>query len=142
MFTVPMKIDPKTFFANERTLLHWLSFLVILQSVGIALMRFATTVSVGVGGFLFVLVSLVFMGYSIFRYEQRRRGIQAKSKGPWADPFGPLLMVLFLILAVAVNVGILAYFFFGSICSGTELLYQTFYQYAPNDIVYVPNNDT
>ena len=81
-----MKVDPKTFFANERTLLHWLSFLVLLQSVGIALMRFASSVTVGIGGFIFVIVSLIFMGYSIFRYEQRRRGksrIKTKTIEKW-----------------------------------------------------------
>ena len=38
-YIVPIKVDPKTFFANERTLLHWLSFLIVVQSIGIALMR-------------------------------------------------------------------------------------------------------
>jgi hypothetical protein len=39
--TTPMRIEPKTFFANERTFLAWLHMAVTLGSVSAALLGFA-----------------------------------------------------------------------------------------------------
>lgn len=38
----PMKIEPKTFFANERTLLQWLNTAVVIALIGVNLMSFGT----------------------------------------------------------------------------------------------------
>ena len=39
--TIPMKIEPKTFFANERTFLSWLHMAVTIGSIGAALLGFS-----------------------------------------------------------------------------------------------------
>lgn len=39
----PMRIEPKTFFANERTFLHWLHMAVTVGSISAALLGFAST---------------------------------------------------------------------------------------------------
>ena len=38
--SVELKIEPKTFFANERTFMQWASFCVTLQSIGVAFVRY------------------------------------------------------------------------------------------------------
>jgi Domain of unknown function (DUF202) len=43
MRAMPMKIEPKTFFANERTFLHWLHMAVTIGSIASALLGFAST---------------------------------------------------------------------------------------------------
>ena len=43
MRAVPMKVEPKTFFANERTFLHWLHMAVTIGSISAALLGFAAT---------------------------------------------------------------------------------------------------
>ena len=40
--TTPMRIEPKTFFANERTFLAWLHMAVTLGSISAALLGFAS----------------------------------------------------------------------------------------------------
>lgn len=35
-----MRIEPKTFFANERTFIQWMSFMIIIQGIGFGLMRY------------------------------------------------------------------------------------------------------
>ena len=39
---MPMKIEPKTFFANERTFLAWLHMAVTIGSISAALLGFAS----------------------------------------------------------------------------------------------------
>ena len=39
--TTPMRIEPKTFFANERTFLSWLHMAVTIGSIAAALLGFA-----------------------------------------------------------------------------------------------------
>ena len=39
--TIPMKIEPKTFFANERTFLSWLHMAITIGSIGAALLGFS-----------------------------------------------------------------------------------------------------
>lgn len=39
----PMKLEPKTFFANERTFLSWLHMAVTIGSIAAALLGFAAT---------------------------------------------------------------------------------------------------
>jgi hypothetical protein len=41
--TMPMKVEPKIFFANERTFLHWLHMAVTIGSISAALLGFAST---------------------------------------------------------------------------------------------------
>lgn len=43
--TIPMKIEPKTFFANERTFLSWLHMAVTIGSIGAALLGFSGAAS-------------------------------------------------------------------------------------------------
>ncbi len=39
--TIPQRIEPKTFFANERTFLSWLHMAVTIGSIGAALLGFS-----------------------------------------------------------------------------------------------------
>ncbi len=39
--SVPMRIEPKTFFANERTFLSWLHMAVTIGTIGAALLGFS-----------------------------------------------------------------------------------------------------
>ena len=41
--TTPMRVEPKTFFANERTFLTWLNMAVTISSISAALIGFTTS---------------------------------------------------------------------------------------------------
>lgn len=78
---LPMRVEPKTFFANERTFLQWLSFLILIQTIGVGLSQFSGVYdSWKIGGLIIVAVSFIFMVYAYAVYCNRRRGIRDKRK--------------------------------------------------------------
>ena len=58
-----MRVEPKTFFANERTLLQWLNIAVLLASVAITLLSFGQAAAKA-AGLLLAPVAIFFIGYS------------------------------------------------------------------------------
>ena len=60
-----VRVEPKTFFANERTLLQWLNIAVLLASVAITLLSFGQTAAKA-AGLLLAPVAIFFIGYSFW----------------------------------------------------------------------------
>ncbi len=82
-----MRLEPKTFFANERTFLSWLHMAVTLGSISAALLGFAGTegASHGLGAHLVEIISLILLpvamamcGYAIFVFVWRGQMIAKK----------------------------------------------------------------
>jgi len=108
-----------------------------VQSIGLALMRFSTGFEPWkISGLIFVIISFIFMGYSIVRYEQRRSAIASKSKGPYSDRFGPPILVGLLLAAVFVNIIIVYKLYFSNSCTGISLLGLSFVTYSPTSLVW------
>ena len=99
-----MKIEPKTYFANERTFLQWMSFCVIIQGIGIALISFPSTNFVGlISGVCFVAISVGFMAYSLFLFRWRSARIRNNQPGRYDDFWGPFTLFCVMTAAVLVN---------------------------------------
>jgi len=133
---IPMKIEPKTFFANERTFIQWLSFLVLLQSIGVGLVSFGPAFpGWRITGLFFVAVAIVFMIYALLRYERRRYCIARRQRGPYDDRYGPIALVVILIAGLIISI-ILS--FLGTInpCKGLPLLDREFLAYSPYNLLY------
>jgi len=136
-----VRVEPKTFFANERTFLSWLSIAVLLLFTGLALMdgssfqgtlpgavvrfnpdgvermeiaeglamnassvrettrRNETHLSRQIPGLVIVPLALVFMIYALVQYHYRTKKLLSREKMRYDDQWGPLLLVVFLILA-------------------------------------------
>ncbi|KAG7193152.1 vacuolar transporter chaperone [Scheffersomyces spartinae] len=94
---VPIRIEPKVYFAAERTFLSWLSIGMILSATATTLMNYgnrtALTASIG-----FFISALFTMTYAIYRYIWRVVNIREKKIVQYGDKFGPN-MVCFLIAA-------------------------------------------
>lgn len=60
-----VRVEPKTFFANERTLLQWLNIAVLLASVAITLLSFGQPAAKA-AGLLLAPVAIFFIGYSFW----------------------------------------------------------------------------
>ncbi|KAJ1548873.1 hypothetical protein HK405_013627 [Cladochytrium tenue] len=86
------RIEPKVFFANERTFLSWLHFCIVLGSLALGLMNFGDRVG-QIAGFGFTLVALAFLGYSLYLYQWRARKIRERDPGPYDDLVGPVILV-------------------------------------------------
>ena len=65
-----IKVEPKVFFANERTFLAWLHCAVLLAGASIAIMSFAETDVAGqLYGVILLPVSIAFMTYAMSQCE-------------------------------------------------------------------------
>jgi uncharacterized membrane protein YidH (DUF202 family) len=106
------KIKPKTHFANERTLLQWVSASVLVMTGALALINFSDPTSEGasaqgakLAGYLLSPVPILILAYALAMYyirtkalslqEGKKKGLQ-QDAGPWSDKFGPPTLVLVL----------------------------------------------
>lgn len=82
----PMRIEPKTFFANERTFLSWLHMAVTIGSIAAALLGFSgSDKGAGLGAHLVEIIALILLpvavamcGYAIFIFTWRGQMIAKK----------------------------------------------------------------
>ncbi|CAL5221671.1 g3901 [Coccomyxa viridis] len=118
---VPLRIEPKTYFANERTLLAWLSMAVTIGSVSAALVGFTASEKdvKGVRGgpvtqnttnlitVSLLPVAILMIGYALTTYILRSSYLRRKQMGYYMDWIGPTILcslviaVLSLIMIVA-----------------------------------------
>lgn len=82
------KIEPKTYFANERTYLQWFNAAAMLGSVSLGLVGFNEPTS-RVVGLIFLPISVCLMIYALFMYHKRLRSIEQRRSDGFHDPYGP-----------------------------------------------------
>jgi uncharacterized membrane protein YidH (DUF202 family) len=99
---LPARVEPKVFFANERTFLSWLNFTVILGSLGVGLLNFGDSVG-RISAGLFTFIAMLTMAYALVTYHWRAKAIRMRGSGPYDDRFGPTMLCIFLLVAVVVN---------------------------------------
>lgn len=104
--TSVQKIEPKIFFANERTFLHWLHSGVILYTIAAGILSFASdTHSVAVHWYAMALlpISLGFCLYALHLFLWRAEKIKTRIPGRWDDSRGPLFLGSILAATLFVN---------------------------------------
>jgi len=99
---LPVRVEPKVFFANERTFLSWLNFTVVLGGLAIGLLNFGDRVGQISAG-LFTLVALAAMLYALVTFHWRAKSIRMRGQGGFDDRFGPTVLAIALLAAVVVN---------------------------------------
>ncbi|RNF16454.1 vacuolar transporter chaperone [Trypanosoma conorhini] len=101
---VPQKIDPKTFFANERTFLKWLSISVMIGLMSLTLLNFGDTSSTAaeLAGLVLLPVSIIFMVYSLIVFRDRANKIYMREPMRYDDTRGPTMLVLVLGAAMVI----------------------------------------
>ena len=118
---IPMKVEPKTYFANERTFLSWLHMAVTLGSIGGALIGFkdlshtASTprksLNTQIVGMVMSFVALIFCIYALRLYFWRSEAIRTKQVGTYDDRYGPAFLAFALICAFGFIFGVNLYNF-------------------------------
>lgn len=99
---LPTRVEPKVFFANERTFLSWLNFTVILGGLAVGLLNFGDQVG-RISAGLFTLVAMAAMIYALFTFHWRAKSIRQRGQGGFDDRIGPTVLALALLAAVIVN---------------------------------------
>ncbi|RIA88956.1 putative VTC1-protein controls Sec18p/NSF-dependent priming of snares and [Glomus cerebriforme] len=99
---LPTRVEPKVFFANERTFLSWLHFTVVLGGLAIALLNFGDRVGKISAG-VFTFVAMAVMVYALYTFHWRATKIRKRETGPYDDRYGPTFLCFFLVAAVVTN---------------------------------------
>nr|CCD12791.1 unnamed protein product [Trypanosoma congolense IL3000] len=101
---VPQKIDPKTFFANERTFLKWMSISVMIGMMSLTLLNFGDMSSSAseLAGLVLLPVSIIFMIHSLFVFKDRANKIYMREPMRYDDTKGPTILVLVLGISLGV----------------------------------------
>ncbi|KAF2457631.1 VTC domain-containing protein [Lineolata rhizophorae] len=101
---VPVRVEPKVYFAAERTFLSWLEFSIILGSIAATLLNFGDAVSL-ISAWAFTIVACVSLFYSLFLYLWRAKMIRLRRAVQYHDRWGPSALCLGLLVAVAISFG-------------------------------------
>eukprot|EP00339_Tiarina_fusa_P014972 CAMPEP_0117025556 /NCGR_PEP_ID=MMETSP0472-20121206/18869_1 /TAXON_ID=693140 ORGANISM="Tiarina fusus, Strain LIS" /NCGR_SAMPLE_ID=MMETSP0472 /ASSEMBLY_ACC=CAM_ASM_000603 /LENGTH=223 /DNA_ID=CAMNT_0004732309 /DNA_START=129 /DNA_END=800 /DNA_ORIENTATION=- len=108
----PIKVEPKVFFANERTFLAWTHISIILAGASIAILALnegkASTGS-QLYGIITLPVAVAFIIYSMYQYVRRAYMIRNKHPGPYDDTFGPTVLSILLMLSIIAQFAIKLY---------------------------------
>jgi uncharacterized membrane protein YidH (DUF202 family) len=111
MRKAPIKIEPKVFFANERTFLAWMHLSVILAGASIAIMAFADD-SNPMGqlyGIMLLPVAIAFIIYSMYQYSRRSYMIRHRHPGPYEDTVGPSVLAVMLMFSIVAQFSLKLY---------------------------------
>lgn len=92
----PVKIEPKTFFANERTFMQWFNSAMFVGSMGIAIGKLENGLSMS---YILLLLSLFIILYSCFTYYSRNRKLKMKDGDGYDDLYGPIILSFITLMA-------------------------------------------
>jgi len=95
-----IKIEPKTFFANERTYLQWFNSGILVASIGTALTSYENAPIIG---FLLVGVSFCILIYALLLYNKRNNLLLNRVGKGYHDTYGPPILTLFVMLAFTLS---------------------------------------
>lgn len=98
----PIKIEPKVFFANERTFLAWMHLSVILAGASIAILAFAEDNNPfsQLYGVILLPVAIAFIVYAMYQYARRASMIRHRHPGPYEDTVGPTVLGIMLMVSI------------------------------------------
>ncbi|KAJ3064556.1 hypothetical protein HDU98_012044 [Podochytrium sp. JEL0797] len=111
----PLRIEPKVYFANERTFLSWLHFCIVLGGLALGLLNFGDRVG-QISGVAFTFVAMSFMAYSVVQFQRRADMIRRRDPGPYDDTSAPIVLCVVLFVAVGLN-------FYLKFTSPTQLIF-------------------
>lgn len=100
---IPVRVEPKVFFANERTFLSWLHFAIFIGGIGAALMGLGDQ-KAAYSGVCFILVSIIFSVYALYLFFWRANRIREKDPGPYDDLNGPVVLVAVFLSAMVTSI--------------------------------------
>ncbi|KAK2593921.1 vacuolar transporter chaperone [Conoideocrella luteorostrata] len=102
---VPVRVEPKVYFAAERTFLGWLEYSIYIGTIAITLLNFGnhpTRTSFWISG-IFTLLAILSLCYSVGIYLYRSKSIRNRKAARFYDKWGPSVLCVSLFVAVALN---------------------------------------
>ncbi|KAF8199713.1 VTC domain-containing protein [Pholiota molesta] len=106
---IPVRIEPKVYFAAERTFLKWLNTAVFIGTIATTLLNFVPPEDTRglISAAFFTLAALMAIAYSagIFIYRSYRLR-ERYAEGLYYDKYGPTVLCAVLFMALATNIGL------------------------------------
>mmetsp|Transcript_37476 Transcript_37476/g.80732 ORF Transcript_37476/g.80732 Transcript_37476/m.80732 type:complete len:154 (-) Transcript_37476:71-532(-) len=110
---VPMRVEPKSYFALERTYLSWMGMAITLGGVSSALVGFSgnnkeeegkliSSWTIDVITCIYTPLAILIMCYALFTYEFRSKFLRKKQMGFFDDRFGPSIVAILVLLTLCV----------------------------------------
>jgi uncharacterized membrane protein YidH (DUF202 family) len=114
---VPMRVEPKSYFANERTFLSWCSMATTMGGVSSAMVglsvsgsgtsegRLISRKTVDLVSAVYIPVAILMICYALFTFEWRSKFMNKKQVGFFDDKVGPITLasiVFITLLAITV----------------------------------------
>ncbi|GAB1310818.1 vacuolar transporter chaperone [Madurella fahalii] len=103
---VPVRVEPKVYFAAERTFLGWLEYSIYIGTIAVTLLNFGTkqgnTASFVAAG-AFTLLAILSLCYAVVIYLYRSQAIRTRRVARYYDKWGPTLLCVALFVAVVLN---------------------------------------
>ena len=119
---VRTRVEPKTFFANERTFLQWINISVLVMFLALSLLS-GSSLAPGSGssittscntddskclagkmsGAIIAPVALSFMAYALYMYKKRTIQILRRETVRYDDQRGPVVLVVILLLVMTIS---------------------------------------
>ncbi|KAK4132323.1 SPX-domain-containing protein [Trichocladium antarcticum] len=103
---VPVRVEPKVYFAAERTFLGWLEYSIYIGTIAVTLLNFSThqgNRASFVAAGAFTLLAILSLCYAVAIYLYRSRAIRTRSVAKYYDQLGPNVLCGALFVAVALN---------------------------------------
>jgi uncharacterized membrane protein YidH (DUF202 family) len=102
---VPIRVEPKVYFAAERTFLSWLEFSILIGSIAATLLNFGSDYVTFASAWIFTIIAVICLLYSVVLYVWRVDKIRKRRdvKRIYYEKWGPTVLCLGLVSAVLVN---------------------------------------
>lgn len=114
---VPLRIEPKSYFANERTFLSWMHMAITMGGITTALASFSVESaneakpSAGSGPvtrkttqaivLMLLPISIGMIAYALFTFYWRSRCMERKQMGFFNDVIGPVVLCALIVLSLS-----------------------------------------
>ncbi|KAG8733668.1 vacuolar transporter chaperone [Ceratobasidium sp. 423] len=105
---VPVRVEPKVYFANERTFLKWLQFAVMIGTVATTLLNFGKPGDhvAFYSAICFTIASLLAIAYAGVIFVIRALKLRTREVSEWYyDRYGPTVLSVVLLASIAANLG-------------------------------------
>lgn len=107
IIAIPVRIEPKVYFAAERTFLKWLNIAVFLGTIATTLLNFTSPTDARglISATLFTLCALLAIAYSASIFVYRAFRLRARrAEGLYYDKYGPTVLCFVIFAAMAANI--------------------------------------
>ncbi|KAF4123987.1 SPX domain-containing protein involved in vacuolar polyphosphate accumulation [Geosmithia morbida] len=102
---VPVRVEPKVYFAAERTFLGWLEYSIYIGTIAATLLNFGqypSRTAFFVSG-VFTFLAILSLAYSVVIYLYRSQAIRNRKAARYYDKWGPSVLCVSLLIAVAID---------------------------------------